>query len=113
MTDDNRVASNLCDGSNQTSNDNHIWLTPYTNTKGHTKTNAKENAATKREPNYILILFEQPVAIGAFKLWNYSKTPARGVNEYELEVDGHKVYRGYARMAPEQTSSSTLLARKA
>lgn len=106
MEEDTRVISNIGDGKNNTSNDSHIWLAPYNNTKGHTKANAKENTAMKREPNYILILFEQPIALGAFKLWSYSKTPARGVNEYELEVDGQKVYRGYARMAPEQTSSS-------
>ena len=41
------------------------------------------------------------MAIGAFKLWNYSKTPSRGVHEYELEMDGHKIYRGYAKIAPE------------
>ena len=90
MTDDNRVASNLCDGSNQTSNDNHIWLTPYKNTKGHANATSQgdKDVAKKREPNFILLMFEQPVAISALRIWNYSKTPARGVNEYELEIDG-------------------------
>ena len=41
------------------------------------------------------------MALGALRLWNYSKTPARGVNEFELEVDGHKIYRGFMRKAPE------------
>ena len=112
MADDTRVISNIGDGKNNTSHDGHIWLAPYSNTKGHTKANAKENTAMKREPNYVLILFEQPVALGAFKLWNYSKTPSRGVSEYELEVDGQKVYRGYARMAPEQAGSSMHLGSK-
>ena len=37
MSDDTRVVKNVIDGLNNTSNDNHIWLSPYVNTKGHTK----------------------------------------------------------------------------
>ena len=39
MQDDTRVVKNIIDGMNSTSNDNHIWLSPYINTKGHTKGN--------------------------------------------------------------------------
>ena len=60
----------------------------------------------KREPNFVVFLFEQPVAISVLRLWNYSKTPSRGVNEFELEIDGNKIYRGFARMAPENASSN-------
>ena len=47
------------------------------------------------------------MAISALRLWNYSKTPNRGVNEYELEIDGKKVYRGFMRRAPDNISGSS------
>ena len=108
MQDDVRHVDNLLDGSNQTSVDNHIWLTPYKNTKGHSSTSSSEkDNAKKREPNFVTLLFEQPVAISALRIWNYSKTPARGVNEFELEIDGKKVFRGFAKQAPENVKGSS------
>lgn len=84
-------------------------MTPYKNTKGHANASASgdKDQAKKREPNYVILLFEQPVAISALRLWNYSKTPARGVNEFELEIDGQKIYRGFARKAPDDSLSSS------
>lgn len=109
MHEDTRVITNVLDGRNQTSNDNNIWLTTYKNTKGHTQGNQTESdQLSKREPNYILIFFEQPIAISAIILWNYTKTPARGVNEFEVEIDGMKVFRGFAHQAPDTSDPSIL-----
>jgi hypothetical protein len=52
-------------------------------------------------------MFEEPVAISVARLWNYSKTHARGVNEFEIEVDGHRVFRGFARKAPDEVGTFT------
>lgn len=103
MGNDIRVVGNLIDGQNQTLSDEHIWLTPYKNTKGHASASSSEkDQAKKREPNYIMLMFEQPVALSALRIWNYSKTPSRGVNEFELEIDGQKIYRGFVRQAPDE-----------
>lgn len=55
-----------------------------------------------RMPNYIYIYFDEVKVISAVKIWNYSKTPARGVNEIEMLVDDKNVFRGFVKQAPEK-----------
>ena len=51
------------------------------------------------------MLFDVPQALSAIRLWNYSKTAARGVHEFEIVVDDKPIFRGFARPAPEYSSS--------
>lgn len=106
MENDIRRIQNIVDGTNSTSDEEHIWLTLFKNTRStsHVK---DEDQSTRREPNFIIIMFEEPVAISVARIWNYSKTPARGVNEFEIEVDGQRVFRGFARKAPDEVGSFT------
>ena len=82
-----------------------MWLAPFKNTRSYqavTSAAAQQKAlenADYRVPNYVCIVFDEPKAISALKIWNYSKTPSRGVNEFEILIDDKQIYRGFARQA--------------
>lgn len=98
MGTDIRTADKLVNGKNETMDDSNMWLAPFRNTKSSAATNCKPHeVAQKREPNFVCFFFERPQAVSAVQLWNYTKTPARGVNEFELEIDGMSVFRGFLR----------------
>ena len=85
---DPRVVTNLVDGVNNTRDDTHMWLAPFTTSENH----------------FVFITFERNCTLAMLRFWNYNKSrvhSSRGAKLVQVHLDGNPVFRGEIQRAGE------------
>jgi len=93
---DSRIPSNLFKKNPQA-----CWLAPLSSSlspKEKTAMFGVRSNPNDFQVNEIHIRSDQSFGISAIRIWNYSQTPKRGVQEIEVCFDGNIIYQGFLSM---------------
>ncbi|CAD5207049.1 unnamed protein product [Bursaphelenchus okinawaensis] len=85
---DPRTSEKLIDGVNDTTKPQHMWLTP-----------ALPNSYAR-----VFVIFDTPTYVSRIRIFNYRKTPTRGVRHVAISADDLIIYSGEV---PLSTSADT------
>lgn len=98
-TSDGRSADNLAGGNFKSIGSGKGWLAPYINPH----VSSKANLGFTR--NELFLIFQEHVSISCINIWNYSKTPARGVKEFEVYMDECVIFAVDSRLLGRASTS--------
>jgi hypothetical protein len=111
---DARVPENLFNGQNDTWEAEDAWLAPLASSLGRktTQDDGHNLSSTQDDDNLLYVTFDEPTRISMLRIWNYAKTPERGVSLLELWIDNLLVFRGGVKPAPTVESIADVTADK-
>ncbi len=84
MEQDVRTVDKLFDGVYTTRDDRHCWLAPFSPGK----------------PSVLYVWFDSVICLSMIRIWNYCKTPHRGVQDLQILLDDLIIFDGYLKRAP-------------
>ena len=64
----------------------------HTHTSTHTNTHTHKRTHTQTHTQVVCVMFDEPVTLSLLKVWNYAKTPGRGVRDFHLCIDDVRFY---------------------